>query len=249
MIESYKNFERLRYRIHSDLVDIGDALDRNSSSRFDELMNQFTSAIISALAASVITETSFDSFKEWLEYGISILIKPNRVVTFIAWLLSIVIYIGICVLLFYFINKMHFWGKKIVDAQKPIKQKDINYQKQFDNIACDSMLVAMEYIHILSTDNEMSVASQAFYATECAHYLESAGEITADLCRYKEKYVKINRLEGIDVYRIHIMKNALIEANNELINQIDKINLSEEDKVALESVTKRILMVVDKINI
>lgn len=249
MIESYKNFERLRYRLNSDLIEIGDAIDKNASSRFDELMNQFTSGIISAIAASIITETSFGSFKDWLKCTISIFINYNILVIILGWVLSIGLYIVICVCLFLFINKVHFWGKRIVDKKKPIKQKETNYQKQFDNIACDSILVAMEYIHILNTNREMSVVNQIFYVTECAHYLEKASEVTAELCQYKDKYVKINRVEGIDVYRIHLMKNALNEVNHDLKLQIEKLSIADEDKSALENVTNSISMNAEKINI
>ena len=107
----------------------------------------------------------------------------------------------------------------------------------------------MEYIHILNTNREMSVVNQIFYVTECAHYLEKASEVTAELCQYKDKYVKINRVEGIDVYRIHLMKNALNEVNHDLKLQIEKLSIADEDKSALENVTNSISMNAEKINI
>ncbi len=251
MIESYKNVERLRYRLHVDLVEIGDLIDRNSSSRFDELINQVTSGIIAAISASIITETSFEKFKGWLlnEWLSKTCLKSNLAELF-GLIISVLIYVMMCVFMYIMVKKISYRWKKRAESHKPIRQKEINYQKQFDNIACDSLLVAIEYVQILEQNKEMNDINKAFYAVECIHYIDVASRVTRDLCIYKKKYVKLNQLEGVDVYRIHIMKDALDYAINAVERSIKKIKFTDgKDKEALMTKVQEISEIIETIKL
>lgn len=145
MIDSYKNFERLRYRLSKDLGDIKESIDKNSSTWYEEMLTQMSSATISALIAGAITTSEFNSVKNYFVDFLKKHIKKETLIIVLGWTISIIVFLLIYVLIFLFFKfllkliKRHNRNKKIYEQAKE------DFQKKFDNIACDSIYVAIEY--------------------------------------------------------------------------------------------------------
>lgn len=239
MIDSYKNIERLRYRINLELNGIKESIDRNSSTWFEEMKIQISSAVISALMAGAITTSEFSSVKGHIISLLSIVIKYNSINSILGWLFSVVFFIILFVLIYEIFDYLANNITKHLKRYKVNRQVKIDYQKEFDNIACDSIFVAIEYRKEYQNSQNTNDNLKTFYFYEIIHYLETACIITRNLCLYKDEYIKLNDkiATGVEIYRIHNMVNLIDELLRFANNQKDIINITPNDK----------LMVINKI--
>ena len=245
MIDSFKNFERLRYRLNYDLNEIRKSIDQNYNAKYEEILVQIPSAIISAMAAGVITESSLNIAKENIIISLAKII-PNQVMCdILGWGLLLLLCFSLYIIFFFCMS----CALKRVTAYKKkhniVEQDKLNYQKEFDNIACDSIFVAFEYQKEYEKVNSKKNNLKTFYYFEMLHYLEKACFTTYDLCLYKGKYVKINgNPEGVELYRIYNMiflmedlikylksRNETLYIDREYIKQINGSITRLEKKV------------------
>lgn len=241
MIDSYKNIERLRYRLNVDLNGIKESIDKNSSVWYEEMLIQISSAIISALAAGAITTSEFSGVKSVFVCLLKKVSNINVLNFILGWFLTILVFLSIYVLIFisfeFFIKKFKRYKKN----NAVNKQSRIDYQKEFDNIACDSIFVAIEYKteYKESLDNpSISDSLRTFYFYEIIHYLEKACITTRNLCMYKDEYIKTSKkANGVEIYRIHNMIELIKELLDFADSQRDSI-VSDEDNNLI--VTKKV---------
>lgn len=204
MLNSFKNFERLRYRI---AVDIKQSLSdiQNEKNKSEDIISN---TVFATLFTIFITDIAFEKVGNNYNW--------YKVVGLI--LLFIVLYI----LSFYVYGKLSPKVRKLYNEVRINKVNDtydnmIKIQKDFDNIACDSILVANDYRDafelLLVHDNENRTLL-FFYYYELMHYLWSACEKTRLLVRHKEYCIKtIDKAIGVDLYRVKNINNMM----NELI--------------------------------
>ena len=106
------------------------------------------------------------------------------------------------------------WNKrkvnKIDNSANTMKQ----IQKDFDNIACDSILVAKGYLDAFSalSNSDSNKSLKTFYFYEIMHYLDTACEKTKELVQYKSECIRtIQTASGVDVFRVSNLLNIIKE--------------------------------------
>ena len=231
MLNSFKNFERLRYRI---AVDINQSLSdiKNEKNKSEDIISN---TIFATLFTTFITEIAFEKVgNNYIWYKVAALM-----------LLFIILYI----ISFYIYGKLSPMVRKLYNEVKINKINDkyddmVKIQKDFDNIACDSILVANDYrdaFEQLRVQDNENKTLLFFYYYELMHYLWSACEKTRLLVRHKECCIKtIDKATGVDIYRVKNINNMMneliiflkdnyiiIESNNDekeiIKSQIDEI--------------------------
>ena len=133
MIDSYKNVERLRYRLNNDLSEIKYAIDKNTNTWLEEMVVQVSSAVISAMAAGVITDNSFSNLQNALESWLN----NHSISVFdslLSWLLTVLCFLLVYVLIFIAISKLIKKFQIVINNGEINKQVYKNYQKEFENI-------------------------------------------------------------------------------------------------------------------
>ncbi len=216
MIDSYKNVERLRYRLHLDLKEIKRSLNKDSTEWFEKMAAQIPSAIISAICASAITNTSFEIVFQVLVCFFQSFLN-DILANIISWVVAIVSFLIIYILFFIIVRCFVAIFKRICNAHKIHEQERIDFQKEFDNIACDSVIVAFEYKN--EYEQEDNIDLKEFYYFEVLHYLETACNVTMDLCKNKSYIRSSDAVGGVEQYRIYniisLFNNLLLFLENE----------------------------------
>lgn len=257
LIDSFKNIERLRYRLNSDLSEIKEHINKNSDMWYEEMILQISSAIISAMAAGAITNGEFSNVKGFIENLIGKLIHFDILKSILGWGITLLFFIGIYVL-FFVIAKILIKRIKYVKKNNGLnEQLKVDYQKEFDNIACDSIFVAYEYKTAYENPKLKDKNLKTFYFCEILHYLETACFITRDLCKHKSLFIKCGgRKEGVDLYRIYNMVDLMNEILSFLESEKGNILLDESFKEKLdkqidgirEIIQKEVIKVIDSLN-
>ena len=189
MVDSFKNFERLRYRLSSDISQIADDLEANSSDTKKSLVN----TIFATVFSGCITEVAFMSSTPqplWSEI-------VKRVVAFVAiYIVAYGFYMALVPLVHRFFD---LFNRKKTHAKK--RNEVDQCIKEFDNIACDSVLLARGYMDDLSETNDQLL--KKFYYYEIMHYLRTANVKILTLLVNEEKCIKKpNMNKGVEIYRI-----------------------------------------------
>ena len=144
MIDSYKNIERLRYRINKDILSIYHDIKKNRFEQNVQLIEEFFSAIVSSIAALFLTQETFSPLKMQLSH-ICLLLLGHQIPIFFVDILALIICVIFLLLVAYSINIIINQIKKLRNKNKPEGTDTVDYVKEFDNIACDSILVSLEY--------------------------------------------------------------------------------------------------------
>lgn len=224
MIESFKNFERLRYRLSNDMREIASSTKRNSNNA----KNQVSNTIFATVFTSFVTEIAFKHDGNGYEIGKVLILL----------ILFILVYI-ISYALYNYIYKAlsNLWDAEKVHKLERGPHKIIQIQKDFDNIACDSVLVAKSYIDTYNSlqNNSSNQNLKIFYYYEVMHYLDTAAEKTEELLFYKEECIRTMRTAlGVDIYRIRNLTNIMEEIQTFLDQEYHNIcnnNVPEKDAI------------------
>ena len=191
MIDSFKNFERLRYRLSKDLRDVSDKIIKSSDDSKRQIANTVFATIFTACLSDVPVSIA-PTHNRWLLFGI-------KSIAFVA------IYFISYFLYRYLALKLTEFSKTIGNRNK--KQHPITYDdskqiiKEFDNIACDSIIVAKGYISEFGLVKETKL--QVFYFYEIMHCLSAASlKITVLLANYGECIRTGSTATGVDIFRL-----------------------------------------------
>lgn len=243
MINSFKNFERLRYRISNDIKNL--VIDNKSSN--DNMREEISNTIFATIFSAFITEIAFSSNVETVEWcGIVI---------------SILIFIIVYVVSYRVYNWAHkklelFWGIRKLQTVDKSMDAMIQIQKDFDNIACDSILVARDFkiaFEKLEKDEENGDSGEdknlkAFYLFETMHYLGTACEKTKDLVQNRQKCIRtLDESEGVDIFRVKNIISIIQELDVFLDNKLGVLVDYEDQREAINFQHKRIKELIDKI--
>lgn len=203
MVDSFKNFERLRYRLSNDMREI--SLDTKGNA--NEIKGQISNTIFATIFSAFITEIAFNNNSA--EYNLGMISLQILIFCFI--------YIASYIIYNYLYNILITeWHKrkvnKIDNSEATIRQ----IQKDFDNIACDSILVAKGYLDAFNALPNISPnkSIKTFYFYEVMHYLNTACEKTRDLVQNKSECIRtINTASGVDIFRVSNLLNIIKEVD------------------------------------
>lgn len=238
MIESFKNIERLRYRLSSDM----EKLLSDNKGKTDDMKEQISNTVFAAIFSAFITEVAIGGNEENYITGINIAVIILKILIFIIlYVLSYKAYNFLRI-------KRNKWSelrslKRVDTGEKAMLQ----IQKDFDNIACDSILVAREYkdLFVDLTHNAENKSLKTFYYYEVMHYLATACEKTVSLVKNKEKCVRTSQeATGVDEYRIINIKDIMEEIRDFLQSEFANICggavLEEDIRYQFEQIAKEI---------
>ena len=201
MIDSFKNFERLRYRLSNDMREI--ALDTKGNA--DKIKGQISNTIFATIFSAFITEIAFNENETGYNLG---MIALQILIFCFIYIASYIIYNYLYNILVTAWNKRKV--NKIDNSANTMKQ----IQKDFDNIACDSILVAKGYLDAFSalSNSDSNKSLKTFYFYEIMHYLDTACEKTKELVQYKSECIRtIQTASGVDVFRVSNLLNIIKE--------------------------------------
>lgn len=200
MIDSFKNFERLRYKIGENLGEIKTIIEKNSKESARDIMIQTVSAILSAFAGSSVTMTLFSLILQKMKKFLGTATKWECFISVLIAIVGVFIVYAICYFFFAFAVGRFIHRK---DGKVIPQDNSIDWQKEFDNVACDSIFVAYEYRQKYLDEAGKCQNLKIAYFYEMIHYLEKACNVTVDLCKFKNKYIRTNGApRGVDVYRL-----------------------------------------------
>lgn len=224
MIDSFKNFERLRYRLSNDMRKIAS----NTKGNVDDIKGQISNTIFATIFSAFITEIAFKD--DGNGYDICMIVFQ----IFIFCLVYIISYIAYN---FFYNIISTVWKKRKVNKLDISTTKMIQIQKDFDNIACDSILVAKNYMDAFNTlpNSASNQSLKTFYFHEIMHYLDTAYEKTKELVEFKTECIRtMQTASGVDIYRVVNLKNIMKEINTFLNNEFNNIYNTDPQKQAIQ---------------
>ena len=243
MINSFKNFERLRYRISNDIKSL--VADNKSSN--DCMREEISNTIFATVFSAFVTEVAFNSNTQ--------AVKWCTIIEMI--LIFIFVYIGA----YWLYNKVHsklviFWRKRKIQTVDKSMVAMLQIQKDFDNIACDSILVARDFKLAFENLKELKVSGnveedknlKAFYLFEIMHYLGTSCEKTKDLVNNKEMCIRtLDESEGVDIFRVKNIINIMVELDNFLDDNLSILDDYADQKEAIDYQHSLVKGLIDKI--
>lgn len=230
MINSFKNFERLRYRISNDIKNL--VADNKSSN--DCMREEISNTIFATVFSAFVTEVAFNSNTDTVKWC----------TIFEMILIFILVYIGA----YWLYNKVHnklvfFWEKRKIQTIDKSMATMIQVQKDFDNIACDSILMARDFKLAFENLKGLEASSnveedknlKAFYLFEIMHYLGTSCEKTKVLVSNKEKCIRtLNESEGVDVFRVKNIINIMEELDDFLDDNLSTLDDYIDQKTEID---------------
>lgn len=223
MINSYKNFERLRYRIFNDMKDIY----LKNKERSDDIKVQISNTIFATIFSAFITEVAFRN------------IDLNK--NLISTLLLIFIFVFLYIISYISYNKIFnkiilFNNKTKLGTIDTSVEKMIQIQKDFDNIACDSILLCknykVEFENLISDEDNRNLKIMYYY--EIMHYLDTACEKTFDLVKNKNDCIRtLDKALGVDIFRVINLINIVKELETFLDINLNYVLINNNQNEAI----------------
>ena len=245
MIDSYKNIERLRYRINKDLLAICADIKKGSEEQRIMYIDECFSAVASSIAALLFSQSTFEPLKDFLYFTYEFYFdrKPTALaISFITSVMcmAVLIYGSFC------LNRLLIKWRRRKNNCGPEGIDTTDYVKEFDNIACDSVFVAIEYKDLyLSTKN---IGEKTLYYLEAMHYLKTAGLITERLCANIKNIKSPKNVLGVDNYRIRNMKTVMSGLQSFMNQELNNLALDRNDKNDVQKNLKEIKESIDRVN-
>lgn len=237
MIDSYKNIERLRYRINKDILAIYADIKKNNKEQRIIFIEECFSAIVSSMIGLFLSKESFAPLKNILHAFLKLVFCctiPVYISSFLALFLCIILLflaaVGTYKILLFLKKKKRESGIEGID--------ETDYVKEFDNIACDSVFVSIEYKDRFSETKNLH--EKTLYYLESVHYLETASTIITKLCANPQNIKSSTNVLGVDVYRVHNMKAVMKELCEFLEKERQILALSDVDKNEVQKHLKKI---------
>jgi len=233
MFNSFKNFERLRYRLSGDMKKLAD----NNKESSDSLKGEVSNTVFATVFSAFITEMAFRD-------------NGNRLNL---WLIifQIAIFIGIYIISYVLYNLAYNkiaaeWDKRKVQSIDAGMSAMIQIQKDFDNIACDSIIVAKDYVKQFNRLPRKNKNYRTFYYYEIMHYLDTACDKTKELIENKDTCIRtLDTAVGVDIFRVVNIKYIMKEQDQFLEAQFNDICSADANK---DSIIQQRSQIKEKIN-
>lgn len=191
----HKNLELLRFYVSKDIKKIDSKLQKNES----ELMGYFLGSLVDILVVFLFNDI-FSTF---------ILLNINITFWQVALkILCIVLLIGVFLFVSWSSKKIHEYRvKKSNVSGKSAYVVDDKRQEMiddFDNIACDGLLICQNYIsryNEVKDDKEEYI--KEFYLYEIIHHLSKATSIFNVIYCNQNLYISAKNIQLLDSYRVN----------------------------------------------
>lgn len=229
MPDSFKNFERLRYRLSNDMRQIA------TQGAISDEKKQIPNTIFATIFSAFITEMAFKNESSKRNFVVILL----QILSFcIIYIISYTLYNSLILKIIKFFKN---WGHKKIDTSP---EKMIQIQKDFDNIACDSIFAAQNYMDAFSSIYAVSNANSnisphnlmTFYFYEIMHYLDTACSKTKDLVDNKKQCIKtMDIAQGVDIYRVENIILIMDDINNFIKKYINFICVNNPEEKHLRN--------------
>lgn len=226
MIDSYKNIERLRYNIKRDLETLYQKVKADSENQRVMLIDECFSAILSSLSGVLISISVLDPFKSCIS-KVSLFVFKKEPPAVILSLLSIIVFVVVLFLASSILNAIVLRIKKFFRNKAPEGQDNTVYYKKFDDIACNGIMVSIDYKKLyesITNENEKTL-----YYLETLYHMKSAIEIMEGLLLNKQIQCPSNT-EGVNGYRVNNVCNVVDELLHFLETENVNINLESFEK-------------------
>lgn len=177
----HKNLELLRFYLSKDINKIDKKIQANNS----DTIGYFIASLVDILIVLV-----FDDYLKCVSLWKKILCILGLVALFIL-VSKVAIFFSKCIR-----NRSKESGKELY-VDESIQEVIDN----FDNIACDGLLICENYIQKYNQANKPHVKD--FYLYEIIHYLKKMSDIFRIIYSRKDLYISSLNKELIDVYRVN----------------------------------------------
>lgn len=209
----------------------------DKESKSDDIKKELSNTIFATVFSAFITEIAFsDNVTEFSIKNVAF---------------NIIIFVVVYVVSYWGYNKTiekisRYALQRRIHETNPTMRDSIEIQKDFDNIACDSIIVAKEFQEefIVSKDN-----LKKFYYFEVLHYIEAASEKTKRLVENKSCIRSADNEFGVDIFRI---KNAvkLMEESIEFLNDnFENVCKNDKDEKLIDFRLKQVCKSIEEIRV
>lgn len=202
----HKNLELLRFYISSDIRQLESKLDSQASMRFGYIIASLVELLLAFLFGDVL-----DLYLDQIQNGMLRII--SRICIFVVAIAAFftIAFIGnhirICV------EKNRRTSGKALYVIKEEQQKVID---NFDNIACDGLLICQNYMEEYEKTNKPYLKD--FYMYEIIHHMNKALIIGNDVMINQKLFISSTNPELLDSYRV----NNFIIFSKHIIEFIEK---------------------------
>lgn len=219
MLKKFKNYELLQYKLSSTINKNFELLLAKNDSQYESIF----ATICSTMASTVLTQIAGEYIDKT---GCKIYIILFYLLYFISFFL-----IGylVCVALFKLISAFIKLIKSHEEVEEiTLKQKNVIINN-FDNIACDCILIAFEFINDFNSNLNNSKNLRTYYYYETFYYLSKAINYTQLIC--DEEYIKLpNSDKGIDLFRLENIISLIDEICCFILKNKDNITITDNLK-------------------
>lgn len=236
MFHGFKNSEYLKYEIDNKID-----LEMNKVKK--STLNTYT-GLMASIFASFFSDNLLLSLKNYLNI-------KNQIALYFAYFGIFTACVLITFIIFYFLIKKistFINDRKIFKLDKTETKKLI---EQFDNVACDSVMVAQnyrQYILNLKTEYGDNKNLRDFYLYEIIHYLNKASTITRSLFGADDSCITWqNDNQKVDFFRIKNLVNLIID-NFEFVNKYMRGQTEDVNK-AVNNLRKNLIYLQRKVGI
>lgn len=232
-MNSFKNFERLRYRISNDM----ERLLGDKESKSDDIKKELSNTIFATVFSAFITEIAFSD--NVTEFGIKNIV------------LNITIFVIVYVVSYWGYNKSvekisQYILQRRIHETAPTMRDSIEIQKDFDNIACDSIIVAKEFQEeFIASENNL----KKFYYFEVLHYIETASEKTQKLVENRNCIRSADNEFGVDIFRIRNAVKLMEESVEFLKENFENVCKNDKEEELIDFRLKQVCRLIEEISI
>lgn len=199
----YKNLELLRFYLSKDINKIDKKIQKNDN----ELRGFFIASLVDFLIVIICNQ-----YLERLCFVLKIVSIVGLIVLFLVLSSAISAYV------LYRREKRAEAGRDKYLSEKVLEKVD-----DFDNIACDGLLICAHYIQKYSKDNPQYIND--FYLFEIIHHLKKITDIFRGIYSEQNIYISDQNRELLDPYRINnfiiFAQNINVFLQNELTNKTE----------------------------
>lgn len=216
---SHKNLELLRYYLNRDLTRI----DQNIQNSSNELLGYFIASLVDMSVVVLFSDLLSGKGVRFKLFAVFALIVLFVIVSKVS-------------------NKVANWistrrkesGREeyLIDAAKQAIIDD------FDNIACDALLICEEYMQRYQAAEKEHIKN--FYLYEIIHHLTKSVDLFNEIDSHQDWYISSQNSELIDSYRINNYIDYAKAINQFLCNEIQKPISDPELKKDLDNLNASI---------
>lgn len=207
----------------------------DKESRADDIKKELSNTIFATVFSAFITKMAFSD--NVTEFSIKNVV------------FNIIMFVAVYVASYLGYNKIiekitRYALQRKIHETNPTMRDSIEIQKDFDNIACDSIIVAKEFQEefIASKDN-----LKKFYYFEVLHYIEVASEKTKKLVENKSCIRSADNEFGVDIFRIKNAVELMEESMAFLNDNFENVCKNDKDKKLIEFRLKQVCKLIEKI--